>query len=338
MLLPIIQDRIKPLFPTLPSDRCPILVAVSGGPDSVVLLRVLHSLQFESQNQTSINQLIVGHVNHQTRGADSIADERFAQTLAAQLNLPFVANRLEPALVDSKKQLQSEGSLRDARYAALIEMAQANGARYIATGHTADDQAETILFRILRGTGIGGLGGIPNLRVVNDSITIVRPLLSVTRREIELLLTELDQPFCVDQSNSESKYSRNFLRHEIIPQLEQRLGFPITPALLRLSQQASETETYLDQQATLLQHSIEQQNPNEVTIPITILQQSPLIIRRQFFKQLWQQQHWPQQSMTFEWWQSLAEAVEASAERSVLNLPGDVRAEIQRKFVKLSRL
>ena len=126
--------------------------------------------------------------------------------------------------MDNADHSRSEESLRNARYDRLVEMAGQHGCRYLVTGHHLDDQIETVLFRIFRGTGIAGLQGIPERRVVNEALTIVRPLLSVRSEELKVYLQSIGQDFCVDPTNAESTFTRNFLRNEILPSLEQRFG------------------------------------------------------------------------------------------------------------------
>ncbi|HKJ23747.1 MAG TPA: tRNA lysidine(34) synthetase TilS, partial [Myxococcota bacterium] len=157
-----------------------LLVAVSGGVDSVVLAHALGTLRGRLGLDLSL-----GHVNHGLRGAESDADQASVEALAAKLGVPFAARRVDPAALrvggPSRDRPTLQEAARRVRYDALREMADAAGARWIATAHTADDQAETLLMRLLRGSGPDGLGGIPER---SPDGRILRPLLGVCREDV----------------------------------------------------------------------------------------------------------------------------------------------------------
>jgi tRNA(Ile)-lysidine synthetase-like protein len=202
-----------------------VLVAASGGVDSTVLAHVLceiaPQLRFE---------LCLGHVNHGLRGSDSEADERFVTGLAEALNVPCAAQRVDPgrrrAGSPSLQRLTLQEAARELRYAALEEMARLQGAQRIATAHHADDQAETVLLRLLRGSGPDGLGGIPERSVDGR---IVRPLLRVGRRQIEAFARARGISWREDRSNTKADYARNRLRRDWLP----GLAADFNPRLLR---------------------------------------------------------------------------------------------------------
>jgi tRNA(Ile)-lysidine synthase len=308
-----------------PPDRCsgfPTLVAVSGGADSVALLRLLVHLaeggSFTNQKFAK-GKLIVAHVNHRQRGDDSDGDEQFVRELAQQLGIEVCV-----AHFDGNTSDPSEDCLRQFRYDALIRLANQFGARYLATGHTRDDQIETILFRIFRGTGLPGLSGIPRLRVVDEAVSIVRPLLDVSRVDIETLLRELDQTYRHDLSNEATKYTRNFLRNELLPVIETRFGDSVGDALLRLSLQASEALDFVDSHANF-ENAIMARQSDSFELDCNVLADQPSLLVRQFLMMLWQEQGWSQQSMSHEWWIKLADAISEPTENLVLNLPGNIR-------------
>jgi tRNA(Ile)-lysidine synthase len=201
-----------------------LLVAVSGGLDSVALLHGLHVL-----SQAQGPNLRVGHVNHGLRGADSEADQAFVAERAAALGLPFEAARIDPAGAREGRSSRDRPTLQEAarelRYGALRAMADRAGARWLATAHHADDQAETVLLRLLRGTGPDGLGGIPERSADGR---VVRPLLGVSRAEIERFAATRRLSWREDASNASDRYARNRLRRRL-PGLAQDFN----PRLLR---------------------------------------------------------------------------------------------------------
>jgi tRNA(Ile)-lysidine synthase len=202
-----------------------VLVAASGGVDSTVLGHALHELASPLRFE-----LCLGHVNHGLRGSDSDADERFVAELAEAMGVPFAARRVDPgrrrAGHSSLERLTLQEAARELRYAGLEEMARAEGAQRIATAHHADDQAETVLLRLLRGSGPDGLGGIPEQ---SADARIVRPLLRVSRRQIETFARSRGLHWREDHSNAKGDYARNRLRRDWLP----GLAADFNPRLLR---------------------------------------------------------------------------------------------------------
>lgn len=189
-------------------------VAVSGGADSVALLRVLLELRSEMGVV-----LAVAHFNHALRGADSDADEQFVAELAQRHDLPLFAGRANVGEYSRTRKLSLEHAARKLRYQWLIELAQQQRFEAIATAHTRNDQAETVLMKFLRGAGTKGLAGIhPVLQL--DGVRIVRPLLETQRAEIERYLISNDQAWREDHTNLDTRLTRNRIRHELLPLLE----------------------------------------------------------------------------------------------------------------------
>jgi tRNA(Ile)-lysidine synthase len=203
----------------------PVLVAVSGGIDSTALLHALHELCEEQRLNLSI-----GHVNHALRGDQSEADEAAVRALGEQLGLPIRVARVDPPALRRGRSSRERPTLQEAartlRYRALRAMAEAAGSARIATAHTADDQAETVLLRLLRGTGPDGLVGIP---ARSPDGRVVRPLLGVTRSEVEAFARERGLRWREDPSNQHLEYARNRLRQCWLPGLARDFN----PRLLR---------------------------------------------------------------------------------------------------------
>jgi len=183
-----------------------VLAAVSGGSDSVALVFLLNELR----EKLKLGKLAVAHINHGLRGEESDCDEQYVRRIAADLNIPFFLKRL------SGRSLNDPGIeqwARQERYLFLHSVCQSSGFDFIATGHTADDQAETLLFRMLRGAGIKGMRGI--LPVREDCV--VRPLLFTTKKELIDWLNLKKIAYRTDSSNGDTSLSRNFIRHELLP-------------------------------------------------------------------------------------------------------------------------
>lgn len=193
-----------------------IVVAVSGGPDSVALLSVLHSLA------SSCNlSLWVAHFNYGLRGRESDDDAAFVRRLSERYSIPHTCERLVLA-EDVCKGRSLQEAAREARYAALTRVRASFGADKVALGHTRDDQAETVIMWLLRGAGSTGLSGMPCLR-----LPFIRPLLTVGRMDVLSYLSEQGLDFREDSSNAKSIYLRNRVRHDVLPLLKQ-----FNPAIL----------------------------------------------------------------------------------------------------------
>jgi tRNA(Ile)-lysidine synthase len=230
-----------------PGDR--LAVAVSGGADSVALLRVLLELQTELGIV-----IVVAHFNHQLRGAGSDADEHFVGDLAHQHDLQFFAGRGNVRLHSIAKKLSLEHAARDLRYRWLQDLAGEQGLNAVATGHTLDDQAETVVMKFLRGTGTRGLAGIRPIMMLDD-LPVVRPLLKASRAEIEQYLHRIEQPWREDHTNCDTHFTRNRIRHELLPLLERDYNPNIRHVLSETAEIAlSEEDYWRDHTSALASH------------------------------------------------------------------------------------
>ena len=218
-----------------------VCVAVSGGADSVALLRVLLELRAELGVV-----LTVAHFNHRLRGEDSEADEAFVADLARHHGLEFFAGRADVREHASTSKLSVETAGRELRYAWLTRLAKERRFDSVATAHTLDDQAETVLLKFLRGAGTRGLAGIyPSLEVSDgNAVRIVRPLLCVTRQEVEAYLTSLGQSWREDESNLDHRFARNRVRHSLLPLLEREYNPNIRGVLTDAADLARAEEEY----------------------------------------------------------------------------------------------
>jgi len=209
MLLTNIKETIKKYSMVDPGDS--VVVAVSGGPDSVCLLSVLHSLARDLDLT-----LHVAHLDHMFRGKESADEALFVEGLARKFNIAATIEKIDVPAFCRERGLSAQAGAREVRYGFLANIAERVGGARIATGHTSTDQAETFLMRLLRGAGISGLSAIPPKRG-----NIIRPLIEVTREDVLGYLQSAGLAYATDPSNAKPVYTRNRIRTDVLPVLRE---------------------------------------------------------------------------------------------------------------------
>ena len=233
----------------------PVVVGVSGGADSVAMLLALHDLARSDFAST----LTVAHLHHGLRETTADEDQTFVENLAKRLGLPCTVDRADVRAEAQRDGVGIEEAARNARRSFLADAARSAGARKVALGHTADDRAETVLFNILRGTGLEGLAtlgprallpsasALPSgSRLTMDSpIEIIRPLIECSRAEVLAFLKSRGQAWREDETNEDPAFARNRLRRGVLPLLREAANPKVDEALLRLADQASDAAAVL---------------------------------------------------------------------------------------------
>lgn len=304
------------------------VVGVSGGADSVALLCALHAAGPAP---------VVAHVNHRLRGAESDADEAFVRELCARLGIECRVLVADVAALAGGDNLES--TARRVRYAFFAQVAGEVGAAWVATAHTADDQAETVLHRLVRGTGLQGLRGIaaerPNDLSSADGRPLVRPLLATTRADVLAHLGEIGQPYCTDASNADTKFTRNRIRHELLPLLK-TFNPDVVRAMGHLAEHAGEAhEIVTAAAAELLARAERPQAASTVILDAALLQSAPRGLTRAALRLVWERERWPVSDMTFEAWERAVGVACGAA--SACDFPGGVTMRGAGKVVQLTR-
>jgi tRNA(Ile)-lysidine synthase len=318
-----------------------VLIAVSGGADSVALLRSLTRLRAALPGECP-GRLIVAHFNHGFRGAESDADAQFVRDLAQTLGLKAVVGRRRGRTAQNVQRgpERSEDAARKLRYRFLADVAGQFGARYLVTAHTADDQSETVLMRVLRGTGLAGLSGIPRVRRLSTATTLLRPMLAITRAQVLDYLQDLGQAFRHDSSNSSGDYVRNRIRREFLP-LARELYGNVDEALRRLAILASEANSVLTAEAIdLAEEALVTRHADSLTMKCRPLEAAPRYLAREALRWLWRQMGWPCQSMGQREWDLLATLIrepQSAGAKLSLTLPGNIQAKKQGELLTLTR-
>jgi tRNA(Ile)-lysidine synthase len=305
-----------------------ILVAVSGGADSMALLRGLRQLRGDLALT-----LHVGHLDHQLRGPASREDADWLERACQELDVPLTIGRADIAMTASQTGKGIEETARDVRYDFLERTAIDAHCRLIAIAHTADDQAETILHHIMRGTGLSGLRGIPRERELDSGICLLRPLLDVDRSTVRNYLSQIGQDFREDGSNQDESFTRNRIRRRLLPLLTDEYNPQIRQALLRLGRQAGDAQQAFDTLAKgLLDRALESSSANECRLKWQPFQDVPRHLIRETLSLLWRRVDWPRQKMGFDQWDELAGIV---LDGGAVTLPAEIDARREGRWLVL---
>lgn len=268
-----------------------ILVGVSGGADSVALFHILH------RNREALGvELAIGHVHHGIRGAEADDEADFVRRLAEAFQTPLYATR-ENVPADKKRlHLSTQEAARNARHAFLRTTARQIGAERIALAHTETDRIETILLRILRGTGTAGLEGFPAM-----DLPIIRPLYAIRREETEAYCRQWKLQICEDSSNQSLAYRRNILRLELLPYLREKFNSDVDAALLRLGEIAKKEADYLDAETLRLLNAMTvSESPSRIALSGEAFRQAHRAMQRRITRQALQRVLGQAQNVSFE--------------------------------------
>ena len=307
-----------------------VVIGCSGGADSVALLRLMAELRNQGNNPPR-GFLIAAHYNHGLRGSESDDDQQFVQNLAKDLGLRFQTTR-------TQSDGTSEAVLRSMRMQFLTDTAHASGARYIAVAHSADDNAETVLHHLLRGTGPAGLTGINHTRSIGTDLVLYRPLITASRFEIRAALQEIDQPWREDSSNQQLNYQRNWIRHELIPTIEHRYPHAVD-AINRAVSGQREWRSLVEHLAKtwLDHHQIENRCTagQQHEIALKRDQSTERVVIISAMQNLWTNMKWARGEMARNHWCRLANTVNSQTlER--YSLPGPVDVDATQPVIILS--
>ncbi len=258
-----------------------LLVAVSGGPDSVCLLHILVKLQ----DKLAI-KLHLAHLNHQLRGADAEADAHYVAELAHRLGIPATIEKRDVKPYRAQHRLSLEEAAREVRYSFLAETARDIGASRVAVGHTIDDHVETILMHLVRGTGTRGMRGLQpcsEWQSQGSSLTVIRPLLSTSRDETASYCERYQLMPRLDTSNLSLSPLRNRIRHQLLP-LMQSYNPQVTEALLRMARIVSDDLDFIDKEGARLWEQIAREQENTVVLDKERLLRLPPALQRQMLR------------------------------------------------------
>ncbi len=289
-----------------------VLIAVSGGPDSMALMAILHRLR-----PIYGMSLSVVHVDHQLRGRESQRDAQFVSQQAARLGISFHMIQVDAAGFRTTSGLSPQHAARELRYAALAALQTQLGAARVALGHIADDQTETLLLRLLRGTGPSGLAGMQPVR-----LPYIRPLMAVRRQTLIDFLRREHMPWVQDSSNDKRLYQRNRIRHDILPVLRQH-NPQIDQRLYELTDMMTAEHQFFERQVDDWYPRIVRQRADQrLIIQCHPYQQAPLAMQRRLLRRLADQYIEPNAAVRFRHLEDLRLFLSHGKTGQRLTLPG----------------
>ncbi|MAT58556.1 MAG: tRNA lysidine(34) synthetase TilS [Ignavibacteriae bacterium] len=254
-----------------------LLIALSGGPDSVFALHFFH--QFKNKYKA---ELIAAHVNHNLRGNDSEQDQIFCEKICSELKIPIFIKSVEVEKFARKNNQSVEEAARNLRYNFFEEISNQEKVDYIITAHNSDDNTETILLNLIKGTGLSGLSGIPVKRG-----KIVRPILSLSKKEIVEFLELNKINFRIDKSNYENDFERNKLRNIVIPEIE-KINPSLNSTLRKFSNNISSINIFIQQETEKVFKKFVKKNENQFIVNQKLFQRENVLISSLIIKKLFE--------------------------------------------------
>jgi tRNA(Ile)-lysidine synthase len=330
-----LSDQLAEKFSLQRFAGVKIVLGVSGGADSVAMLRLILDL-WKQLPRNDPAHLVVAHYNHRLRGEASNGDQHFVNTLSASLGLPCHTAAAEAPKAspehEGKVAPGGEAAFRKARYAFLETIALSVGARYVMVAHTAEDNVETVLHNLFRGTGSAGLAGMARHRAFGTDLVLVRPLLSMRRSELREGLKAICQPWREDASNSDDRYQRNWIRGHLLPFVRAR--YPnADDAILRMIQSQAQNHALLSNNAKQwIDRCVEIESGSVIILRVSL---EPSLIASVAHR-LWDRMRWPRRALTAKHLHHLHQTIIRGSDHS-FTLPSDVQVIVKDNTIMLCR-
>lgn len=297
-----------------------VLAAVSGGPDSVFLLHALAGLK----NKLKIKEICVCNIDHGLRGAESREDSLFVKKISGEMGLEFFHKKIDLNRLKSKE-LSTEEKAREERYKFFGDVARKAGSTVVATGHTLDDQAETVLMRFIKGSSLKGMVGISPLRE-EKRYKFIRPLIEIEKSEITEFLNNAGSPYRIDATNAEPLYFRNIVRKEIVPFLE-KYNPKLKRSLFSLAEHLREDFQFIDGEKAKIKKIISKGRKSrnaEIKLKDIILQ--PKALQKEVLRDALDLAGGKVKKLSFRHWKELENLIARKYRGASVDLPGSIRA------------
>ena len=338
----LLQDILSTIpADCLPSSDEPFVMGISGGPDSMALALLLQEI-----NETEKRgwRLHLAHLNHGLRGAESDRDAEFVADFARRHGWEATIETRAVKEPADRSGLGVEEAARNERYAFFERVLAQTGAKVVATAHHADDNVETVLHRLIRGTGVRGLSGIPAVRPLRPGAPyrLIRPLLNIRRAEILTYLKENEIASCHDHTNETTETTRNRIRNELIPQLERDYNPALGEALLRLAEQSQWIKDFLQESVDerfvgLSTAGSNRDQPKQIVLDALALLRQPRILQTELARRAFVELGAGEKKLTFDHLVSIVALAKKNVSGKRLELPGGVTVAYDRKKLTFAR-
>jgi tRNA(Ile)-lysidine synthase len=307
-----------------------VLVGLSGGPDSVVLLYTLNILKKEYALD-----ICIGHLDHRFRGEESKEDREFCKEIAKGLNLEIVCEEIDVPKIADEKGISPEEAARIERYNFFRRVARQKSIHKVAVGHTKDDQAETVLMRAIRGSGMLGLGGMSPVKYI-EGITVIRPLIEISRSEIEDFIRLNNLRFRQDSSNDEIIFTRNKIRRELIPYLEKNFNSNIKEVLVNMAENLRAENEFLEKFAKRKFKAVSRHKNGEILIDLKRLKREPQAVQKRILRVALRELKGNLRRLTYQHWREIEALVDRRPTNSKVDLPAGINVVKKQDSINLS--
>ncbi len=312
------------------SEKEKILLGVSGGADSTALLYILSALK----NEGVLNHPFhCAHINHQLRGAEAEGDEEFTIKKSGELGIPVASERINVKIFSQTKGLSIETAARNLRISALMRIANANSCSCIATAHQMDDNAETVLGRLGRGTGFRGLAGIWPVKTFPGNIRFVRPLLGIARSGIIKYLKDKNISWREDRTNKDCAYRRNFIRHKLMPALQMESSDSVSANLFKLSESALRFYKLVCKNADKIWPCACDIEDGQVGLKVDVFNAQPIPVKIQMVRKSLSAISSPERNLTEEHYRKILHLADTKQSGKTITLPAGYR--VRREYNNL---
>ncbi|MFH1479599.1 MAG: tRNA lysidine(34) synthetase TilS [Candidatus Omnitrophota bacterium] len=296
-----------------------VLLGLSGGADSVALLNILSELKKEYSLY-----VYVAHLDHKFRGKESRGDRIFCEGLAKEMNFEFYYDEIDVPKIAKDKGLSSEEAARSVRYDFFKNICKRHDIKKIAVAHTKDDQAETVLMRMIRGSGMSGLGGMNPVKKI-DSFFIIRPLIEASRVQVEDFLGTNKLRYRHDSSNDSVVFTRNKIRKELIPYLEKNFNSNIKEVLSNMAENLRVENEFFERYSTRKRKGMSKRiSASEIHIDIKKFRRQPDALKKRILRSALQETKGDLRRFTYQHWKELELLINERPTNSIVDLPGGI--------------
>jgi len=313
MLIDKVKSTIKKYNMLKRHDR--VLVGLSGGADSVALLQSFLALRKEYSLD-----IIIAHLDHKFRGEESKGDRKFCEDLSKKLNLEIASEEIDVSKISKEKGISFEEAARFERYDFFIRECKKKNIKKIAVAHNKDDQAETVLMRVIRGAGMAGLGAMNPVKDM-AGFTIIRPLIEVSREEIEGFIKENKLSFRHDSSNDKVIFTRNRVRRELIPYLEKNFNPNVKEILVNMAENMRIENDFLERFSKRKFNSVSRIKNGSVSIDLKKFKKQPEAVRKRILRDALRHVKGDLRRFTYRHWREMEDLIDKRPVNSKVDLP-----------------